>query len=191
MSSSTTTLAEQTTITTECPLQTEVACFRIKGHGVDLIEGLYLGTGLINDRGLSVFGANAVPDDGIFYLTDSEQLISASRRQPLSFVQKSSQCAYAPPFGSSTGCSGCYCDRRAEGGGICVDDRNQQRTCTASGHCPADYFCDITIGGVCQSCSHCPSDYAGPLVAIPDMIWPGEALILEPNIAFAGAAATC
>jgi len=187
MASSTATLAVDTTVTTECPLQTEVPCFKIKGHGVDLIEGQYLGTGLFSSRGPAVFGANAAPDDGILYLTDSGQLMSALRRQPLSYSQRSSvreQCTFSN--NQQSGCGpGCFCDMRAGGGTICVDDRRRGPSCSQDSDCAFDQQCSATIGNQCDTFSSCA------ITTDELTFWPGEALILNPDGAFSGLAASC
>ncbi|KAK5102798.1 hypothetical protein LTS08_003598 [Lithohypha guttulata] len=141
MLSSTIALADPTTVTTECPLQTQAACFKVKAHGVDLIEGQYLGTGLFPDRGFSVLGANSNPNDGIFYLDNTGKLISVMNREPMSYIQTTVALdtngdflgvpcnpafTYGTPggFPGASGCSqNCPCDRRPGGvTAICVDD---------------------------------------------------------------------
>lgn len=203
LASGTLTVASSTKVFTECPLQTQVACFKVKAHGVDLIEGLYLGTGLVSSRGPGVLGANTFQDDSVFYLDSSGKLISVLSRKPLSYLQNSLkppvQCdpldTYTPSKGSgSGGCSpSCFCDKRGDGGAICVDDMNIRGKCPSKSdfECGADTFCDISIGPVCESWYGCTSNYAGPFVEFPDQFWVGEALIITPGSGTSGVTATC
>lgn len=79
-------MSDATTVATGCPLQTQIACFRIKTHGHPLIEDQYLGTGVYNGRGHAVAGADLVPEDSIWHLSESGQLISVQRRAVLQYI---------------------------------------------------------------------------------------------------------
>ena len=203
LASATVSVADTTSVYTQYPLQTQVACFRVKAHGVDLIEGLYLGTGLSPSRGPAVLGANIAPDALIFYLDSSGKLISALTRKPLTYLQT----ALKPPVQCDPlhtyetqeqgGCNqGCFCDKRGEGGAVCVDDMNIRGTCPGRSdfECGADTFCDLTYRPsqpVCESWYGCTSTYTGPLVEFPDLIWVGEALIITPGPGTSQTTATC
>lgn len=199
LASATVNAAAVTAVTTQCPLQTQVACFKVKAHGTDLVEGLYLGTGLANSRGPAVLGANTAQEDSIFYLDSAGRLISASSRKPLSYIttplKPPVQCNPLNhyPEGQGGCSSNCFCDLRGEGGAVCVDDQNIRGTCLGGSdfECGADTFCDVTIGNQCESWYGCTSTYTGPFVEFPDQFWPGEALIIEPGSGTSGVASTC
>lgn len=69
------------TATTGCPVQTQVACFKVKGHGTPFIENQYLGIGRCNPNHMAVFGGN--PVDGIFHLSQEGHLVSLPDRRVL------------------------------------------------------------------------------------------------------------